>query len=129
MSIYIENCPHIMEGYIARVCDHLGLHGIVEIEFHEGFIGAEGFTHGDDEIAYIDISLLDYNNHRYDEVKLKRIVAHELVHAHQYLSGRLSQENFKYTFDGELYEEYDCATSPWEVEAYELEKQLIDMFA
>ena len=57
-------------------------------------------------------------------------IMHELVHAHQYLSGRLKHlHNDLVRYEGVLYNWYmDYDSRPWEIEAHAKEKQLKEIW-
>lgn len=129
MNIFLTGCPHNMFSVVQKAASELNIQhmsGIVELDFVDFFIGAEGYTHGDTEVVYIEVSLKDPLGNPYSDEYLTRIIAHELVHAQQYLSGRLvQQECSNYTFNGREYDNWDDVMSPWEVEAYSLEEKIV----
>ena len=53
-------------------------------------------------------------------------LAHELVHARQFLRGEINEYN--YVWKGQDYENQNYEDWPWEVEAYSLEQPLVDLF-
>lgn len=57
-------------------------------------------------------------------------IIHELVHAHQYLSGRLKHmHNGLVRYEGVLYNwDMDYDSRPWEIEAHAKEKQLKEIW-
>jgi hypothetical protein len=56
------------------------------------------------------------------------VLAHEFVHAKQFLDGRLQEEDGKQFWLGEDASQYPYDGQPWEVEAYERMFDLADAF-
>jgi len=53
-------------------------------------------------------------------------IAHELVHARQFIRGEINSTDYYYK--GKDYESIEYAETPWEIEAYMLEQVLVDIF-
>jgi len=54
------------------------------------------------------------------------ILAHELVHSRQFIRGEINSDDYYYK--GKDYESFEYAETPWEIEAYQLEQVLVDLF-
>jgi|TARA_B110000259_G_scaffold185114_1_gene233489 hypothetical protein len=62
----------------------------------------------------------------YCDQELASNIAHELVHASQFIRGMMNNEN--YLWNGIDYQDCAYADQPWEIEAYSMEKVLVDVF-
>ena len=62
----------------------------------------------------------------YCNQELASNLAHELVHSRQFIRGEINSENYYYK--GKDYESFEYAETPWEIEAYQLEQVLVDLF-
>jgi len=62
----------------------------------------------------------------YTDAILASNLAHELVHARQFIRGEINSDNYYYK--GNDYEAVEYAETPWEIEAYALEDVLVDLF-
>jgi|TARA_B110000285_G_scaffold229178_1_gene293443 hypothetical protein len=89
-----------------------------------------GLCTGDKDIVKIQISL-NYSFDCGDKIKYcdqetASNIAHELVHARQFIRGEMN--DYDYVWKGFDYEGIEYAETPWEVEAYGMEKVLVDLF-
>jgi len=62
----------------------------------------------------------------YCDQELASTIAHELVHARQFIRGEMNDED--YMWKGVDYESSDYRDTPWEIEAYAMEKVLVDIY-
>ena len=91
---------------------------LISIDVHPSLEGhAAGFCHGDDYHVIIDLALTSMGE-PYTLSELARNLAHELVHASQYI-----QHDGVHPCPG-LPPEQD----PWERQAQDLEDQLVELF-
>lgn len=93
-----------------------------------------GFCFGDDQESAVDIATHFYyedgEEARYTPVEIAMNLAHELVHAKQFAHGQINMVDHVWRHGKET---IDCtgleyAETPWEVEAYEYEKFLTELF-
>lgn len=91
---------------------------VITVDFSEDFTDGQcGFADYDDEeyIVYLNPDLSDE--------QLVRTLIHEMVHIHQYISGRLVHDGPDTYWDGIQYDgEYHKL--PWEIDAYAWEDKL-----
>jgi len=88
--------------------------------------------HDEDVIPYFIIGIEEVEEDSVDEDPLS-ILAHEMVHVKQYVTGALVDRGKYCTWYGKRYEEYaanseDYFFSPWEVEAYGMQVGLYRMY-
>ena len=122
-----EVIPIVMAG-----CEILGIYPEdIELDFDIDYEDtALGYCSGDDEEVNISLS----NRIVDTDEDITEVIAHELIHAEQYLSGRLiSNTPCTTIFDGVEYISFGTAMSyesyvnqPWEKEAYEGQKALAE---
>ena len=96
-----------------------------EIDIHVRFakdIGACGWCHLEDEdLIAIEIDTL------YDADEVAQTLAHELVHAKQYIRGEINGDMTRW-MKQEIVGDLKYKDQPWEVEAFEKEKWLKEMY-
>lgn len=88
---------------------------------------AYGYCHGEDEDIEIELARRSYDN-KLDRETILRTLAHEMVHAKQFIKGELKRaradtvlwKNKKYDWSE------DDDDNPWEVEAYALENEVYE---
>ena len=104
---------------------------LIEIEFVEELEDNHaGLCTGDTEYVQITLSKNfsfecgDTSN--YCDQEIASNLAHELVHARQFINGEINETD--YVWKGVDYRSSDYADTPWEVEAYAMEKVLVDLF-
>lgn len=68
---------------------------------------------------YIEINICHYRNNLNEIIVT---LCHELIHAKQFIDGRLQSKNFNIFWNGYNYSTTEYLSRPWEIEAYE--KQL-----
>jgi hypothetical protein len=111
--------------FVSDVSDYLCLfdfQGAVDIQFMRDLEGDGGWSSGDNQTVDISIALNDSQGPIPIEEMLRN-VAHELVHAQQFLSGRL--DNFEW--EGTNYAGTSYENRPWEIEAYGMEEELCSL--
>jgi hypothetical protein len=137
MQLYLgSNVPKYMEQFVYYATCYLGLdklRGEITINLknrleEESF----GLCYGDRKEAEIQIASTTFGQSISREDKLKTI-AHELVHAHQYLTGKMKtftaggeeswvtqwkKRKYRYNPDG------DEKSKPWELEAVKFENEI-----
>jgi len=81
------------------------------------------------QVISVELSrnMVDYDDQEHYPYSIKEIVstlAHELVHAKQYIRGELTAKQYRWA------EEYNVKHSdmPWEIEAYGMEDELVDLY-
>ena len=127
MQLYLgSNIPQYMERFAFFACKELGLdrlRGEITIRLGRTLDGESyGLCWGDRQEAEIHIATKQWGKSITREDKLKTL-AHELTHAHQYLSGALkcdlTSEEFKSVWHKKEYRYLpdDEADLPWEVSA------------
>jgi len=130
---FIEGRPRhrdIVEEYISNLMVALNIHRFtaraVNIEFCKTLDDdAQGLCSGDKSVALISI------NKSLPFLRQMQALAHEMVHAKQFLRGELSHDCKGFTWKGiPGVAMKGCYTStPWEVEAYTSERDLfLDCF-
>mgnify|MGYP003624246430 FL=1 len=120
--------PEIVEEYVARLMGALKIHRftskLVTVKFKSELPSyAQGLCEGDKDYAYIQIG-------KFDQTFLQQMqaLAHEMVHARQFLRGQLTAEGV-WKWKGRNADNYAYTNQPWEKEAYRLERELfLDCF-
>jgi hypothetical protein len=118
----------VVEIYVARLMGALNIHRfrkrLVMIKFETVLDNeAQGLCLGDTQLAQISIG-------RKGQTFLQQMqaLAHEMVHARQFLRGELTCEG-GFAWKGRNASGYDYENQPWEKEAYRLERELfLDCF-
>lgn len=74
----------------------------------------------------IELNRLDENGNKFTHDQLMLNLAHELIHAKQFIKGELSpkMQRFKKKYHGKT----PYSRQPWEKEAYKLESKIYNMF-
>lgn len=85
--------------------------------------GVLGYCWGDHDEVFIQIAR-EYNGRRLGFLEMMQTLTHEMVHGKQYLRKELINHSGDRVWKGVKVEEYDQNNSPWEIEAYLLEKTL-----
>jgi len=119
--------PEIVAEYVIRLMNELKIHRftsrMVTIKFKSELENyAQGLCEGDKDYATIQISK--------DQSFLKQMqaLAHEMVHARQFLRGELTAVGV-WKWKGRNADNYAYTNQPWEKEAYRLERELfLDCF-
>lgn len=112
----------IVELYVRNIMKELKIHRftrkIVNIEFKRKLDNdAQGLCTGDKEVALVSI------NKSLPFLRQMIALAHEMVHAKQFLRGELNGDDLKWKWMGtEVVASYE--SQPWEIEAYLFEKHL-----
>lgn len=92
--------------------------------------GLYGSTHNSNDCIEIEIAMFDSEGNGIPVTQIETTIAHEMIHAEQYLSGDLIQHglvetelglHFKYSYLGKDYINPPISDRPWESIAYELE--------
>jgi hypothetical protein len=113
---YAEECMHWLIPNIRRDV-YVNVRFVTKCE-HDYL----GLCWGDKDVAEIEVSRT-YENKPLTTDDIARTLAHELVHAKQYIKKQL-HPNLKWK--NQTYEGY--RRTPWEKEAYTLEDELFDLF-
>lgn len=120
--------PEIVEEYVARLMGALNIHRftsrMVTIKFKTQLDNsAQGLCEGDVDYAEIQIGKKDQSF-----LKQMQALAHEMVHARQFLRGELTAVGV-WKWKGRNADNYAYTNQPWEKEAYRLERELfLDCF-
>ncbi len=127
---FIEGRPRhraIVEEYVSNLMVSLNIHRFtaraVNIEFKKTLDGdAQGLCYGEHQVALISI------NKSIPFLRQMQALAHEMVHAKQFLRGELAHRGDKLTWHG-VAKRAAYLDQPWEVEAYRMERDLfLDCF-
>lgn len=120
-----------VESYARKILGHYDLlnkKGYVVIQFktqlENGYVG---LSHGCKDNVVIEISKTE-NGEKLEMTQMMQILAHELVHAKQYLKGELASPNGKLRWKRKTYDHVDYYEQPWEVEAYSSEEDLFTKY-
>jgi hypothetical protein len=128
---FIEGRPRhraIVEEYVSNLMVSLNIHRFtsraVNIEFLKTLDGdAQGLCNGDKQVALISI------NKSIPFLRQMQALAHEMVHAKQFLRGELGHKGSDLRWQGKSAAKVAYIDQPWEVEAYRLERDLfLDCF-
>jgi|TARA_R110000803_G_scaffold72306_3_gene135968 hypothetical protein len=120
--------PEIVEEYVVRLMQALKIHRftskLITVQFKSELTNyAQGLCEGDKDYATIQIG-------KFDQTFLQQMqaLAHEMVHARQFLRGQLSAVGV-WKWKGRNADNYAYTNQPWEKEAYRLERELfLDCF-
>lgn len=110
---------------------HNTVEALIDIEYVDEIEdNLAGLCTGDKEFVRITLSKnysLDCGDQiRYCDQEIASNLAHELVHARQFIRGEINADD--YVWKGVDYESAEYTDTPWEVEAYQLEQVLVDLF-
>jgi hypothetical protein len=130
MDFYIEGKIRneaIVRMYMESLVKALELNRLrkphIEVEFVNK-LGAFGLCSGDrDEVKISIAKKCPATGRRLTFLEMMQTLAHEMVHARQFLRGQLSAEG-AWKWKGRNADGYDYENQPWEKEAYRLEKTL-----
>lgn len=133
MQLYpCSNLPKYMLDFAQFCCDEIGLsslRGNIFLNLKRGSIEADsyGITWGDDREVTVLIASHQFGAPISREDKLKTL-AHELVHAHQFLTRKMRDIDFVRTvvWEGERVSSEVNSVDPWEVDAVAAESVLFD---
>lgn len=96
----------------------------VTIIFKNDIGGAEGLCEGDKDYADIHIAKkCPATGRKLGYLEMMKTLAHEMVHARQFLRGQLTCEG-GFAWKGRKADGFDYRNQPWEKEAYRLEDEL-----
>ena len=117
----------VVEQYVDNLCKALNIHRLgraLTINFRSVLDGhAQGLCEGDKDSAEISIAKKGQTF-----LVQMQALAHEMVHARQFLRGQLSAEG-AWKWKGRNADNYAYMNQPWEKEAYRLERELfLDCF-
>lgn len=94
----------------------------------EGYLG---FCYGDSEFVQIELARRDTEGNMLSSKDIAHNLAHELVHAKQFIKRQIDG-NQRYrktaTSEWEDHSNTKYKDQPWEIEAYELEEELLERF-
>jgi hypothetical protein len=117
----------VVEQYVDNLCKALKINRlgrVLTINFRSVLDGhAQGLCEGDKDSAEISIAKKGQTF-----LVQMQALAHEMVHARQFLRGQLSAEG-AWKWKGRNADNYAYMNQPWEKEAYRLERELfLDCF-
>lgn len=117
----------VLDFYIPALIKALGLNRLskplVEIEF-KNKVSAYGYCEGDRDYVKITIAKkCPVTGRKLGFIEMMQTLAHEMVHARQFLRGELVAEGV-WKWKGRNGADYKYENQPWEKEAYRLEKVL-----
>jgi hypothetical protein len=127
-------CPKRLYEFAEQCLDYLdfgNISGDIYIHTNKNLKWEHGLAWGDREMVEIELSTHPACTKSIFD--LRTTLAHELVHARQYLTGQMRvYTNSPITvFKGRKYQHnryrIDERNSPWEKEAYRLEKEIMDL--
>lgn len=112
-----------------NVATYLGIQTeAIDIAFEMESETASDYGYCDGNVEYADISVYrKIYGEKVEDEEICRTIIHELVHAKQFLEGRLIIESGVYSWLGKEYSN-NLKESPWELEAIALEVELQEMY-
>jgi hypothetical protein len=118
----------LVEFYTQAVLKELGLGRLrtrpIQIEFGKHAEGAFGYCNGSKEFAVIRIAkTCPVTKRNLSFLEMMKTLAHELVHAKQFLRGELINE-CGWKWKGRNADGYEYDNQPWEKEAFRREEEL-----
>jgi hypothetical protein len=125
----IANQP-VVEEFILNLVKELGMNRLrnpwIDVQFTNKDIGAYGLCNGDNDYAEIQIAKkCPETGRKFGFIEMMQTLAHEMVHARQFIRGQLDAEGAKgWKWKGRNAEGFQYENQPWEKEAYRLEGQL-----
>lgn len=131
LSGQIKNLA-VVEEYLPKLIKGLGMHRLrkpyIEVEFVNK-LDAFGLCEGDKDYAKISIARkCPVSGRKLGFVEMMQCLAHEMVHARQFIRGELEAEG-AWKWKGRNADGYEYDNQPWEKEAYRLERELfLDCF-
>ena len=110
---------------------HNTAEALIEIEYVDELEDNHaGICIGDEKFVQITLSknysLEDGDKIKYCDQEIASNLAHELVHARQFINGEINSDD--YVWKGVDYQAIEYAKTPWEIEAYQMEQVLVDLF-
>ncbi len=121
-----------VRAYVEHLCKDLGINRmwskVLFIRFHTSLKHeSQGLCWGDRNEGYVEIDIARTSNG--EDIPYETIMqtlAHEMVHAKQYLRGEL--DGWTNSWKGRKPRNYKYENAPWEKEAYKLEMKLYENF-
>lgn len=117
-----------IESYARRIMNHfqiLNKKAWIEVTFRNKLDGdAAGYAHVESTGHVVIEIAKTCQGEKYSQEEMLITLAHELVHAKQYLTGTLSRDTNRWK--GKIYHGYE--NTPWEKEAYKLESILYNKY-
>lgn len=130
----ISSKSRYIQDFVHCCCVHLGIDNLPDseiiIKFQKHlYDGAYGHCWGDTEHAEVHIARY-HGDQRLSKAEMLSTLAHELVHAKQYLRGELVDLDDEVGFwkGKEFDSSLDELHLPWEVEAYKLEMEIYELY-
>lgn len=108
----------LLDSAVLFACSYLGLNISFVVEFETLQKHQYGFCDYDEDEVIITIAK------RLSQKDIIRTLFHELVHVKQHVDGRLDHG---YKWFGIVYED-DYDKLPWELEAFDLEEKMMELF-
>ena len=118
---FIHDCfNHYFDGRLKR---DIEVEVIFKTELEKGKIA--GYCSGSRDDILIEIAK-DYKNAKW----LCRNLAHEIIHAKQYIRGEVNDCDYKWRRDGTIEDctDYTYGKFPWEIEAKNQERELVKLY-
>ena len=129
LSGQIKNKKQVVE-YFHALSKELGISRmwskVIFVKFETALDDeSQGLCWGDTKEGYVTIQIARKSDgEKIPYETMMQTLAHEMVHAKQYLRGELS--GYSLEWKGQECTDNQYKTVPWEQEAYELEKKLYD---
>ena len=128
--------PKTVERYACDIVNHLlprefKREVLITIQFKKNIPNASGYCDGNRDHAVLEIargSVFDGEYWPYNVEHQMKTIAHELVHAKQFIRGEINAVDYVWRRDGKDYSHLDNETYPWEVEAYSMQETLFDLY-
>lgn len=141
MAVYIELTGQMpqkkrMLNFAYDIMDHffterlkrdVDIYISVSRTFDEGYLG---FCDGNRDEVWIDLAR-SWEGTPLTAREIAQNLAHELVHAKQFIRGEINSTNYNYRRSGQKavdYTDVSYRKRPWEVEAYGLEEPLTKLY-
>lgn len=119
----------VVEVFMDNLVKELGLTRLrkpyIDVTFTNKDIEAHGTCIGDRDYVEIHIARKDHDGRKFGFLEMMQTLAHEMVHARQFLRGQLDAEGSNgWVWKGRNAGGFEYENQPWEKEAYRLEKTL-----
>ena len=130
IDVFIEGGRNrrVVEIYMFNLINALGMGRLrkptIEVSFERG-LDALGYCTGERTEASIEIAIrCPVDGSKISFLDQMRTLAHEMVHARQYIRGQLGSDGGNWEWKGKSAKNYKYENQPWEKEAYGLESAL-----
>jgi len=117
----------VVDCFVQKLIKELGMNRLrnpyIDIKFVNK-LDAFGLCDGDRDFARIEVAKkCPVTGRKLGFIEMMQTLAHEMVHARQFIRGQLNNEN-GWAWKGRNANGFDYENQPWEKEAYRLEKEL-----